>query len=287
MKRLLFSFFVAVLAVLGMAGQEPASTLFAYPQAPDTCTSLESRCNYLVQHFWDAYDIRRPIAEPQKFETAMRDYVTFFKYANRTIVFASIRDFMFKARSNANNLLKVGEVAERVLYSPDAEYWSDEVYVEFARSLAETSTLKKNVRNYYRQQIERIEHNQPGAPMVDLELVDADGRKTRLSQLAGEGYLLVFTDDSSDSSIARLRLSTDVGINSMIESGGLTVVQIYVGKPADRWAASMPEKWMNTYCENARRDIDLRMLPCCYLIDKDRIILNKNIDIDQIKNAIN
>ncbi len=286
MKRLISLCLLAAVLCLNTRAQQ-AETLFPYPQAPDSCSTLESRCNYIIQHFWDNFDITRPLPEQGKFETAFRDYVTFFRYANRNIVFASIRDFMFKARSNTNNLVRIGQTAEQALYSPYAEYWSDEVYLQFAKSMAETSTLKKDIRNYYKQQIKRIEHNQEGSIITDLEINLSDGEKTRLSELQAKGFLILFSDNSSESSIARLRLSTDININSLISSGQLAVIQVYLGRPDSDWAAAQPQNWTNAYSDQAAKQIDLRMLPCCYLLDGERKILNKNVDIEQLKQAIN
>ena len=45
-----------------VAPQQPG-TLFAYPLASDTCSTLESRCNYIITHFWDNFDISKPITD--------------------------------------------------------------------------------------------------------------------------------------------------------------------------------------------------------------------------------
>ena len=134
-------------AQVQLADQLPG-TLFAYPQAPDTCSTLESRCNYIITHFWDNFDISRPITDDVAFESTFRDFVDFFRYAHRNVVLVNVRDFINKAQSNAANLQKVGEVAERALYGPTAEFWSDEVYVAFAKPLASSKQLPKAVREH-------------------------------------------------------------------------------------------------------------------------------------------
>ena len=141
---------------LCLAQTDAPATPFPYPVAPDTCTTLESRCNYLCQHFWDNFDISKPIANDDDFLRAFRDYVEFFQFANRNVVMTSIGELMNKARSNTPNLLKVGKAAELSLFFPTAVYYSDEVYVEFAKALANNKMLKKEVRTYYADQLSRI-----------------------------------------------------------------------------------------------------------------------------------
>ena len=217
MRRILLLFsalmLTSVVAVAQdqLAEQQPG-TLFAYPMAPDTCSTLESRCNYIITPFWDDYDISRPITDMAAFERTFRDFVDFFRYGHRNVVLGTVRDLVNKAQSNTGNLQKLGEVAERALYGSEAEYWSDEVYVAFAKSLASCKQLPRDVRDHYAEQLARINTVQVGS-VLDFEYVDLDGLKHRLSEKNDTALVLLFLDDSTDSMIGRLRLSTDVALN--------------------------------------------------------------------------
>ena len=275
----------AVNAVAQTSAAGDTKTPFQYPTAPDTCSTLESRCNYIVQNFWNNYNIAKPISSDADFETAFRDYVGFFKYAHKNIVMTSIRNFIFKARSNTANLSKVGRVAEAALYGPYAEYWSDELYVEIAKLLAQSTNLKPAERNHYKHQMEVINACQTDQKLQDMELSTADG-KVKLSALGGKSYLLVLTDDTSSSSIDRLRLSTDVNVNALIDAGQLKVVQIFLGKPAAGWTDSQPANWVNTSSEQAGNQLDLRCVPTCYIVDGDLTLLTKNVSVEDLKNSL-
>lgn len=284
----IFLSFVCVLSVsLSIFNVEAqgVKTPFEYPTAPDTCSTLESRCNYLVVNFWNNYDIRKPITNDAEFETAFRDYVNFFKYAHRNIVLSSVRDFVFKARSNTSNLIKLGRVAETVLYGPYAEFWSDELYMEFARFIQESNQLKASDRNYYKRQVELISKCLEGNTFPDFDVYTAGG-KSKLSSINNESVILFFTDNESSSSIDRLRLSTDVSVNTLISGGKFTVVQIYSGKPSTEWYNSQPENWVNVGSDQLASNVDLRGLPSCYILDENRKILTKNVTVDDIKKAL-
>ena len=56
MRKLLLMVAVALLWHAGVMAQEP---LFKYPVAPDTCSTLESRCDYIVTNFWENYDLEK------------------------------------------------------------------------------------------------------------------------------------------------------------------------------------------------------------------------------------
>ena len=262
--------------------------LFDYPIAPDTCSTLEERCNYIITHFWDSYDISRPITEPLRFEMTFRDYVDFFKYAHRNVVVASVRQLLYKAQANTHNFELLGEVAQRTLYGPEAEFWSDELYTVFAKALAANHNLPKEQREYYAHQLQVINATQPGTA-IDFECWDASGNKKRLSDYPAQGYIVFMGGDGTNSSIARLRMSTDINLNQIIEQGQVVVVNVWVGKNDNAWrsaAASMPNNWVNVCSERAAQDWDIRFVPSCLILDGERKLLNKNISIEHLKEAL-
>ncbi len=272
-----------------LAEQQPG-TLFAYPLAPDTCSTLESRCNYIITHFWENYDISKPITDEAAFETTFRDFVDFFRYSHRNIVLSVVRDLVNKAQSNTANLQKIGEVAERALYGTEAEYWSDEVYVAFAKPLAASKKLPRELRNHYAEQLARINAVQLGATL-DLEYTGTDGAKHRLSELpAAKTYILLFVDDDTDSTIGRLRLSTDVALNSLIASGEVSFLCLCTKKYNADWAtaaAGYAENWTVGCGDNLVRTLDLRAFPCCYILDENRTIVNKALSVEGLMSAVN
>ena len=275
-------------AQVQLAEQQPG-TLFAYPLAPDTCSTLEERCNFIITHFWDGFDISKPITDDAAFERTFRDFVDFFRYSHRNVVMSTVRDFINKAQSNASNLQKVGQVAESALYGTEAEYWSDEVYVAFAKALAGSKQLPRDVRDHYASQLARINSVQVGA-MLDLEFVGLDGLKQHLSDLNAKTFILLFLDDSTDSMIGRLRLSTDVALNALLNEGEATLVCLCANKYTADWAsaaAGYADNWIIGCGENLAKDLDLRAFPVCYMLDDQRTILNTTLSVEALMTAVN
>lgn len=277
------------LSAQGQLAEQLPGTLFAYPMAPDTCSTLEARCNYIITHFWDNYDISKPIKDLVAFENTFRDFVDFFRYGHRNVVMSTVRDFVNKAQSNTANLQRVGEVAERALYGTEAEYWSDEVYVAFAKALALSKKLPKDVRDHYGAQLARINAVQVGATL-DFEFIDTDGVKRRLSEFPAKSYLLLFVDDSTDSTIGRLRLSTDVALNALLDSGNSTLVCLSMNKYTSEWAtaaAGYANNWIVGCNADLLKQLDLRAFPCCYVLDEQRTIVNKSLSVEGLMSAVN
>ena len=277
-----------VKAQVQYAEQQPG-TLFAYPLAPDTCSTLEERCNYIISHVWDSFDISKPISDDAAFETTFRDFVDFFRYSHRNVVMATVRDFINKAQSNTANLQKVGQVAERALYGTEAEYWSDEVYVAFAKALASSKQLPRDVRDHYAEQLSKINAVQVGST-IDFEYFDTEGLKHRLSDLQAETFILLFLDDSTDSMIGRLRLSTDVALNALLNEGKATLVCLSTNKYGPEWskaAAGYADNWVIGCSDRLAKDLDLRAFPLCYILDSERTILNKALSVEALMTAVN
>ena len=214
----------------------------------------------------------------------------FFRYAHRNIVMSTVRDFVNKAQSNTANLQKVGEVAERALYGAEAEYWSDEVYVAFAKPLAANKQLPRSVRDHYATQLARINSVQMGA-VLDFEYVGADGLKYRLSDLPeAKTYILLFIDSSTDSTIGRLRLSTDVALNALLESGDATLLCVSMNGYSSDWATAATgyaDKWIIGCSDQLIKELDLRVMPCCYILDGQRTIVNKSLSVEGLMSAVN
>ncbi len=294
MRRILLLFSVLLLTSAFTSAQDQLAekqpgALFAYPLAPDTCSTLESRCNYIITHFWENFDISKPISDDMAFERTFRDFVDFFRYAHRNVVLGAVRDLVNKAQSNTANLQKLGEIAERALYGTEAEYWSDEVYVAFARTLAASKQLPRQIRDHYAEQLTRINSVQVGA-ILDFEYVGLDGLKHRLSDVEAKSYVLLFIDDSTDSMIGRLRLSTDVAVNALIDQGETTLICLSMNKYSPDWsstASAYADNWIIGCGENLIRDLDLRAFPCCYLLDGQRTIVNKSLSVETLMSAVN
>lgn len=268
--------------------QAPA-TLFAYPVAPDTIKTFENRVNYIVDNFWGNYDLSKPIADLNAFNGAFRDYLGFLRYCHRTVAISSVRDFLFKAQTNKANFEKIAMLAEMGLYNVGAEYWSDEIYTEFLKSVIGNKQLKQDMRKYYAKQMERINRTQLGASLASVTYTDADGKKVSIADIEADMVMIFITLDSdADQSFQRVRLSTDVAINSILDSGKVKLLCLSPEKYSKEWAHNAKgyaQNWLVGACPelSVDGDYDVRYTPSFIILDKDKNIIQKNVDLEAIK----
>ena len=268
--------------------QAPA-TLFAYPVAPDTSKTFENRVNYIVDNFWGNYDLSKPIADLNAFNGAFRDYLGFLRYCHRTVAISSVRDFLFKAQTNKANFEKIAMLAEMGLYNVGAEYWSDEIYTEFLKAVIGNKQLKQDMRKYYAKQMERINRTQLGASLASVTYTDADGKKVSIADIEADMVMIFITLDSdADQSFQRVRLSTDVAINSILDSGKVKLLCLSPEKYSKEWAHNAKgyaQNWLVGACPelSVEGDYDVRYTPSFIILDKDKNIIQKNVDLEAIK----
>ena len=268
--------------------QAPA-TLFAYPVAPDTIKTFENRVNYIVDNFWGNYDLSKPIADLNAFNGAFRDYLGFLRYCHRTVAISSVRDFLFKAQTNKANFEKIAMLAEMGLYNVGAEYWSDEIYTEFLKAVIGNKQLKQDVRKYYAKQMERINRTQLGGSLASVTYTDADGKKVSIADIEADMVMIFITLDSdADQSFQRVRLSTDVAINSILDSGKVKLLCLSPEKYSKEWAHNAKgyaQNWLVGACPelSVEGDYDVRYTPSFIILDKDKNIIQKNVDLEAIK----
>lgn len=279
-----------LLSAVNAMGQ---TSLFEYPTAPDTCSTIESRCNYSVQHFWDKCELTRPF-DARNDSLLMEAMLTYFDImragANVNVSLSSVRDLMFKAQANHDNFLRLASVAEYLLYYHDFDF-IDDLYITFAQAVADASWVKKDMRNHYAGQVKRLNSSKLGQVMADFEFTSITGAKKRLSDCKSPAklYVLLFSDNDSGSSIERMRLSTDVAFSQAVESGQVEVINILATDVPKKWDADS-QSYSATWVVGASKDVatklDLRIMPCLYILDEDFKVIAKNKTVDFLKNLM-
>ncbi len=290
MKRFL-SLIVILIGLLSGLKASGQATLFDFPIAPDTCSNIESRCNYSIQHFWDNCNLTKPF-EAQNDSLLMDAMITYFDImkagANLNVSLASARELMFKSQANHDNFLKLMAMAEYLLYYHDYEIL-DDLYLTFAQSAADASWMKKDAREHYAQQVKRINASKLGQTMLNFEFTSITGARKRLYDVKSNGakmYVLMFSDNDSGSSIERMRLNTDVALSRVVASGEVEVINIVVGDTPKKWDSDS-QSYASTWIVGASKDvagkIDLRIMPCIYILDEYFNVIAKNKTVDFVK----
>ncbi len=291
MKKFLTLFVLLTISLAGLkASAAGYTTLFQYPTAPDTCSTMESRFNYCTLHFWDNFDVTRQLTADNDslLVTAMNDFISFMKQANSNVALGAIRSLMFKAQANQQNFMKLINAANLLLYFNNSGT-KDEVYLTFLQSVLDASWMPSKEKAVYKDVYNRINSSKLGEAMPNIDVTGVDG-KHKINELpidTAQIVLLFFTGDDNDSPLERTRLSADLAVNKMITSGFMKVINVYTGKDGKQFLAEASQypNWTLVTAPAVYEQIDVRGEPSFFILDRNHVIQTKNVTVDFIKSA--
>ena len=136
-KRLIFPLMLALMLLPGLRGAAQEGTYFQYPIVPDSIQSLEARCNYLAEHFFDFCDLKKSFSNRKRMADEFRVYLTIIANARPDVAEANATALMKKLEKQPDDQLLLGEVAEATLYGDTARMWIDGLYLPIARAVAD------------------------------------------------------------------------------------------------------------------------------------------------------
>jgi hypothetical protein len=297
MRRIIYFFTFIAVAAAGcfsangeQNGKTDITTLstspFQYPQAPDSLNSLEARTSYVMLHFWDNADMKKIMADTAKFHKAFSDFVGFTPYAYTDSARKAISSLTSRYANDPKALLLIASEAERTLFGPEAEIWSDDYYIHFIRPVLTNKKVKSSVKEKYFSQIRMLNSSQIGASVAEFDYTTRHGAKHSFYDNNAEYIFLMFQPaDCSDCSMTRLRLNADAATSNLVKNGTVKIVIINPGEATDKWRAEMesyPYDWEIGNAPEVGKVIDVRESPTIYLLDSQRRIVAKHININQL-----
>lgn len=293
MKKLLYTIIVIAGLLGGMGGVAHAASgdLFPYPVPPDTMMNLQPRCDFIVSRFWERCNFGTAFTKEELLNRTIGDWFSIMPHATADTVHSAIDRLLKRFEKKGPETLALATMAENWLYSDTAQYFSDEIYLPFAKAAAENKKIGKTDKARFRTHVQIIESSRVGATVPDIPLVNADGTKTSLQAVKGSGSILLFFNDPDcfDCTIARIKLSADADTKQLIKRGELTVVSIYPGDTDDEnWAKarqSTDSLWVTVAMPEAYDYFDLRSTPLFVFLNRNHKVLATDLTIDYLQGA--
>lgn len=259
--------------------------LFEYVVAPDNLPDLQSRTDYLMEHFWDPFDFKKSgTVDQNALNHAFGVYVYAMPYATPSKVDASVKSLIKKIKNNPGLSYQFAKSAEETLYGPRAELWGDGVYIEFLNNVVNNKKIKDSQKKHFAEQLALISRSAVGAPFPSLDLVNVIGSVSKFSPSKDFALIEFRTPDCTEGQYTNLKLDISGIVNDLLEDGKLEVDVIFMGDKVP--AVNFPEKW-NVYASTNASDImDIRTDPSFFIIGKDGKIAGKNLTVDDAINLL-
>ncbi len=281
---------LCVCALAAQVQTNVSRTMFQYPVVPDTISTFGARADYYVAHFWDMADMERVFSAPKPaLAGTFGDYISLMPHASSNVAEASINRLLDAVSKNPKYVVALGRVAEAALYSDSASFWSDELYLPFAKAIADNKKIDKAERERARQRVKLLEGSRIGAPAPELTIELRDGSRRNI--VAEPDSALVFTvlffndPECIECSSARMRMHVDYLVSRMIDKGLVKIVSVYPGDADDDWRRGVvryPDTWTVGASPDADLVYDLRSTPAFYVLNREGFIVDKNITVEDV-----
>ncbi len=292
MKSKILAIVVVLSAALSLKiVAQTADTYFPYPQVPEDKQLLSERCNYLVYKFWDGCNLKQSFSNLEKLDRAFGDWISFMPYATKDTIMLAVDKFVTDVNKlGPSYMLTVGKMAEKWTFTDSCDVYSEELYLPFARAVADNKKVDKAERPRFEHQATVIENSGLGHNVPVLKFIKPDGSSGDLNEAIASRIVLFFTEpDCFDCTLAKARLSADYNLNELVSKGLVKIVALYPGKPTEAWqkeASSYPDNWTVGACDEVDTYFDLTSRPCIYYLDARRKVLGKDIDMDRLMLAL-
>ena len=280
---------VSLLASAVYCNAQEVKPLFPYPEIPENVKDVNMRANFMVEHLWEVCGLEKnSISNVESFRETFTDYISFFVLSDVEVVESSVKSFVKRVSKNSENLKNVMDFVDTEVFQPQSRYYSDDIYILFAQNFMDSKKVSKEDRKNYEQNIVRLSSSKVSSVFGDLQIQKA-GQKSNLHSLDSEFTILFFNvENCVDCSIYKIRMSADIATNHLIDNGIINIVSIYDTDDAEADAdiAKETKNWYTAKVEGMTDKYDMRMLPCVYILGKDKKIIAKSPNIIDLLNLM-
>lgn len=280
---------LAAACSLYAAAAEPQE-LIPRPTPPDTLLNLQPRCDFIVTRFWDRCNLEQVVLHPDELRAAFGEWVGIMPHASADSVHAAIDKLLSRSSKSGPITLRLAELAEYWAYTDSADYFSEEIYLPFAKAAANHKKINKLDRARFAHDTQIIESSGINATVPDLKFTRRDGSQGSMADAANASVLLFINDpECFDCNMARIRLANDYNTKQLIESGELIIVSIYPGAPDEKaWRDALPdypENWIVGAMPDADKYFLIDNPPTFIFLNRDHRVLAKDLPVDHYLNA--
>ncbi|MFI3267850.1 MAG: DUF5106 domain-containing protein [Rikenellaceae bacterium] len=264
-------FFIGFMSCVESGGKKTDENI-AVQQIKDVFVPINivepsAKREYLIEHFWDSVSFKDTmyIIENTVLEKAFVDYL----YVSEGVILdsmskRSVNLLLEKAENGSQRMFNyVFGLYEKYLYSVDSPMRNDDMYVEVLDYVICSSKLDSLAKIRPRYQLNMMLNSSVGHEAKDFAFLTHNEEIKRLYSIESD-YVMLFFYSKGCEICDEIR---DFMQNSPIfESPRLVVVEVDIDSE-----------------ESLKEMYDVRATPCLFLLNDDKIILLKDIEIEQLE----
>ena len=287
MKRILIVFLL-----LAAASSVAAQEKFPMITIPEEIADHVARAKYLGEHYWDNVDFNA--ASDEVLEQGFVDMVSIVALLDDEALDLSWAAAETRAAASTTGVARLLALGDKYLYGVSSPMYNESAYRSLLRAGLVSKKIAKADKAPYQKHLVLLEMNNAGSAAVDFEFEQADGTRSKLSEVVSPVTILFFYDpDCVDCKIERFRLTQARLTNYLQRAGGVTVLAVFPSADAEAWEkhkSDIPAEWINARDAAGRLKsenlYDLRAMPRLYLLDDKKQVLLKNTTAAQIESYL-
>lgn len=293
----------AVLIVAG-CGHRKAEQFQALPfpdvLPPAMMEDPQDRAEYMAQNMWNSLtDPSRTYPCDSLLVSGVRRADVEQKFANWTQVLGMSsrpvaeksvsrlydRALACEKKDTSSNVFETfASLVDKYLFDPNSPLRDEDLYGAYASRLAAYEGYTEVQKEKYARDARLCALNKVGTKAADFRFADRRGKIRTLYGVEAPYTLLFFSNPGCEACMSIINvLKEDPQISSMISSGRLKVLNIYIDEDLDAWRSYMPvypDEWYNGFDPDfvIRNETlyNVRAIPSLYLLDSDKTVLLKD-----------
>ena len=305
-------FFIAVLAIMtvacsgGNTSKEKAEQKFqALPfpdvQVPAMVSGPSEALEFLAGNYWNKItDPSRSYPCDSLYVSGVDKQAVEQKFADWTAVLNNIpldvaqkavgnfyeRIYACETANPSSNVFETFvEYSQRYLYDPNSPLRDEDLYLPFVTRYAKYEGLSEVEKGKYEREARLCGLNRRGTKATDFRFSDRSGRMRNMYDIKAELTLLFFSNPGCSACMDIINvLREDAVISTLINSGKMAVLNIYIDEDIQAWRSYMPiypENWYNGFDPDfvlrSNEIYCIRAIPSLYLLDKEKNVLMKDV----------
>ena len=250
--------------------------------------------SYYIEHFFDNFAWNDPrIFNTIVIEQKLKEICNMiYQYDNPeydTFVVAALN----QAKVNQTSYEYLFDALEHVLGSNISPYKVEHTYIAMLKDALAYPKLDENRKRRYTRELGFIDKNHAGDTVPDFRLVLANGDTTTFYAIESEYTLLYLQHPTCPTCHqVRNRMKGFDKLNRAIESGKLKVVMVYFEDDPKVWdnyihSSEANPKYLQGWNFDQTIDdkdlFDTRTIPYMFLLDKDKVVIKKDLLVNEIE----
>ena len=288
----------------------PALREFPRVEIPSMYTEAVEQASYAVEHFWDRFtDTSRVFAcdsatvngvSLAAVESQMGLFTTLLGQVSPEVGGKAVsrlydRVDAFERKYPESNVFEEScRLMRHYLYDPNSPVRNEDLYGDFVARLGKSDLIDNGYRMGYEWDARMCRLNRVGTPATDFAFTDTRGWIRTLYSIKAEYTVLIFGNPGCKACQEMMEaMAATPEIATLVDSGRLQVVDVYIDQEIDDWKAHIaeyPKSWTNGYDHNytIRTDLlyNVRGIPSVYLLDRDKTVLMKDAPQEKVLEAL-